>query len=135
MIRTFRGSAAALVAVLASGTVGAVGLGPLSKAGVTDGPAKAFYLTLFNPYPARTSFVIYAVGNDDEERQGRVHVPVAPMPLAGQTSRKFMIYADGLTPGETYAFRVCAEKADNQESEIHARVCSRITARRLVAGG
>lgn len=112
----------------------AVGLGPLTKAGVTDGPDKAFYLTLFNPYARRTSFTVYAVGAEDETVPSRVRVPAGPIPLRAQGARKFTVVAGGLTPGEIYSFRVCAEKLVTEEGPIHARVCSRITARRLPRG-
>lgn len=119
--------------VLASPAI-AVGLGPLRKEGVTDGPNKAFYLTLFNPYKARANFTVYAVGADDELTPARVRVPMGPLPLRAQGARKFTIVAGGLAPGETYTFRVCAEKVIPEEEPIHARVCSRITARRLALG-
>lgn len=125
---------AGLTALASAAAAGAVGLGPLTKSGVTDGPAKAFYLTLYNPYPARTAFRLYAVGNQDEVAQDRVRVPSGPVPLGAEKTRKFMVVASGLQPGEHYAFRVCAEKATPAEREIHARVCSRLVARRLAAG-
>ena len=52
----------------------AVGLGPLEKSGVTDGPAKAFYLSLANPYSTAERFVAEAVGPDDDAPQPRVLV-------------------------------------------------------------
>ena len=113
---------------------GAVGLGPLSKSGITDGPAKAFYLTLYNPYRARTAYAVYAIGTADETPQARVRFPVKTFALRAESGRRFMVIADGLAPGETYTFRVCAEKADDEKEPIHARVCSRITARRIGGG-
>ena len=129
---------AALALALVAGAVSpalAVGLGPLSKSGITDGPAKAFYLTLYNPYKARTAFDVYAIGSADEAPQARVRFPVRSFALRAESGRRFVVIADGLAPGESYAFRVCAEKADDKEEPIHARVCSRITARRIGGGG
>jgi hypothetical protein len=111
----------------------AVGLGPLTKRGVTDGPDKAFYLTIYNPYADRANFTVYAIGADDEQTPARVRVPAGPLPLKSQGVRKFIIVAGGLAPGETYAFRVCAERLLPQEAMIHARVCSRLIAHRLSA--
>jgi hypothetical protein len=112
----------------------AVGLGPLTKTGITDGPDKGFYLTLYNPYKQRVPFTVYAVGAADEIPQDRVRVPLKPIPLNAESARKFMIVAGQLAPGETYAFRVCAERFTAKEEPIHARVCSRITARRVGGG-
>lgn len=109
----------------------AVGMGPLAKSGITDGPRKAFYLTLINPYETATGFHAYAVGNDDETPQPRVRVLPGDVTLAGGSERRLLVVADGLAPGETYHFRVCAERANTQEGMIHARVCSRLSARRL----
>ena len=119
-------------AALASPAI-AVGLGPLTKRGVTDGPDKAFYLTVFNPYAERADFTVYAIGEQDDQRPDRVRVPSGPIPLKSQGARKFTIVAGGLAPGETFAFRVCAERLLPQEPMIHARVCSRLTAHRLPA--
>lgn len=123
----------ALITVAIGGPAGGVGLGPLTKQGLTDGPAKAFYLTLLNPYQGRTAFAVYAIGVDDETPQARVRLPRAPIALGSKASRRLMIIATGLEPGETYAFRVCAEKSQQEEEQIHARVCSRIIARRVPA--
>ena len=79
-MRAIAGAAALLVAVAALAVpASAVGLGPLRKEGVTDGPAKAFYLTLINPYAGRESFRIYAIGVDDENPAGRVRLPAAQL--------------------------------------------------------
>lgn len=123
----------ALAALTAGVPAGSVGLGPLSKSGLTDGPAKAFYLTLINPYQGRVAFSIYAIGGDDESAQPRVRLPTGPLTLGKQTSRRFMIVATDLAPGESYVFRVCAEKTNHEDEQVHARVCSRITARRVPA--
>lgn len=120
-------AALALVAAPAAG----VGLGPLAKSGVTDGPRKAFHLILINPYPAATGFTAYAVGAADETPQPRVRILPGDIRLAGGSERRLLVIASDLAPGETYEFRVCAERADTQEGMIHARVCSRLSARRL----
>lgn len=127
MKRLALGALLALVPTAAA----AVGLGPLSKEGVTDGPAKGFYLTLYNPYEQRTPFVLYAIGAEDEARAARVRLNTNPITLPAKGQRKLMIVADGLQPGERYSFRVCAERYTTQEESIHARVCSRLTARRV----
>lgn len=111
----------------------AVGLGPLAKSGVTDGPRKAFYLTLINPYPQVTRFRAYAVGTEDEQPQARVRILPGEVMMGGSTNRQLLVIAGGLAPGETYAFRICAERVEINEGMIHARVCSRLTARRLPA--
>ena len=131
-----RGRLAVLLGVAAlASPAAAVGLGPLVKQGVSDGPAKGFYLTLINPYAERAQFAVYAIGADDDVIQHRVEVPIGPLALRARTNRKFMIVAGALTPGETYTFRVCAERVTQEEAPIHARVCSRITARRLDVAG
>jgi hypothetical protein len=109
----------------------AVGLGPLSKSGVTDTDRKGFFLTLINPYPAATAFRAYAVGAGDETPQPRVRILPGEATLGGRTTRRILVVATGLAPGETYAFRVCAELAHTPKGMIHARVCSNLSARRL----
>lgn len=121
----------ALGSALLAGPASAVGLGPLVKEGATDGPDKAFYLTLINPYPMRTRFTAYAVGAEDEVPAARVRILPADVWLAGERTRRIVVIAGGLAPGETYRFRVCAERVSNEEGSIHARVCSRLAARRL----
>jgi len=121
------------LAALASTPALAVGLGPLSKSGITDTDRKGFYLTLINPYPVATPFHAYAVGQEDETPQPRVRILPGDVTLAGGTNRRILVIATGLQPGETYTFRVCAERAQNPEEIIHARVCSRLSARRLPA--
>lgn len=126
------GLAATALALAAAPALG-VGLGPLAKAGVTDGPRKAFYLTLINPYPTAVPFHAYAIGIQDEAPQARVRILPGTVTLGGRTNRRLLVIADGLAPGETYMFRVCAERADLPEGMIHARVCSHLSARRLPA--
>ncbi|QPQ55271.1 hypothetical protein IC614_01235 [Allosphingosinicella flava] len=110
----------------------AVGMGPLAKSGLTDGPRKAFYLTVINPYPAAASFKAYAVGVDDEEVQSRVRIlPEATIRIGAKQNRRILVVADDLEPGETFAFRVCAAKAEMVEGMVHARVCSKLSARRI----
>lgn len=133
-MRTISRLAAGLAALaLTAAPAFSVGLGPLAKAGLTDGPRKAFYLTLINPYPAATPFRAYAIGIADEVPQTRVQIFPGDVTLGGNMNRRLLIIADDLAPGETYVFRVCAERADLSEGMIHARVCSHLSARRIAA--
>jgi len=109
----------------------AVGLGPLSKSGITDSDRKGFFLTLINPYPSATPYRAYAVGEEDESPQPRVRIVPAEVTLGGRATRRILVIAQELRPGEEYAFRVCAERSDIEEGMINARVCSRLRARRL----
>jgi len=121
-----------LIALLCIGAPAlAVGLGPLTKSGVTDGEAKAFYLTLINPYPHVETFHSVAIGADDEVRAERVALFPADVAIGGGRSRKLLVIVRPLKPGETYAFRVCAAKTPAPQETIHARVCSKLAARRL----
>ncbi|MDQ8756442.1 hypothetical protein RCO27_09390 [Sphingosinicella sp. LHD-64] len=124
---------AVLALALATAPAAGVGLGPLAKSGITDGPRKAFYLTLINPYPTATAFRAYAVGERDETAQPRVTIFPGETTLGGNANRRLLVIADDLAAGETYAFRVCAERAEPSEGLIHARVCSHLAARRLPA--
>jgi hypothetical protein len=117
--------------LLCSASALAVGLGPLTKQGVTDGPRKAFFLTLINPYPAAETFRAYAVGMDDEIGQPRVRIVPETSRIGGRSNRRIIVIAKDIAPGETFAFRVCAERAQQNEGMIHARVCSKLSARRL----
>jgi hypothetical protein len=126
--------AGAGAALLVAAPAWSVGLGPLNRAGITDGPRKAFYLTLSNPYRSATAFHTYAVGADDEVAQDRVRILPGDVTLGGGTQRQLLVIAGGLAPGEVYNFRVCAERKEHAEGMIHARVCSRLSARRLAAG-
>lgn len=128
-------STALIVAAAFAGPASAVGLGPLRKEGVTDGPAKAFYLTLINPYPGREAFRVYAIGASDETPAARVTLPASQLQVGGERTRRFVVVTNGLAPGESYTFRICAERAQHSEGSIHARVCSRLTARRLARRG
>ena len=111
----------------------AVGLGPLEKSGLTDGAGKAFYLTLINPYPKAERFTAEPIGLVDEQPAKRVTIFPAESVVAANRSRQLLVIVRGLAPGETYSFRVCAQRPPRPEETIHARVCSKLTARRLSA--
>jgi hypothetical protein len=121
-----------LVAVLAAAGLAApalaVGMAPLVKQGMAVGPAKAFYLTVINPYPQARAYRAYADG-DETAAQGITILP-AEMTIKPGGQRKIMVILRDLAPGETREARVCAELA-KQEGFIHARVCSKLTATRL----
>ena len=128
LIRTI----AALALAAAAMPAVAVGLGPLVKEGSIAGPRKAFYLTIVNPEAGSNVFSASAIGFDSERPESRVTVFPSTIRLGGHQNRQILVIADGLTPGETYRFRVCAERAQEPEgTTIHARVCSKLTARRL----
>lgn len=121
--------AAAVATVLPAG---AVGLGPLAKEGFTDGPEKGFWLTLVNPYPQVLDFEAQAIGFDDETPATRVTIIPATARLGGGHDTRLLVVARDLQPGETYAFRVCAMRAQPPAGvTINARVCSKLTAHRL----
>lgn len=73
-----------LVGSLVATSAAAVGLGPLSRSGVTDGAGKAFYLTLTNPYTHAESFEALPLANDAEESAPRVVVFPAVIRLRGK---------------------------------------------------
>lgn len=123
-------SAAALAA-----PASAVTLGPLQKSGITDGPGKAFYLSLANPYPTAERFLATAIGVDDEVAQPRVAVFPDDAMLGGGNRRQLLVIIRDLVPGETYTFRLCAMRMPKPQETIHARVCSKLTARRLAVRG
>lgn len=128
-----RRAAALALATGAAVPAMAVGLGPLVIEGTVAGPRKAFYLTILNPYPDATTFVLSARGRDDEGDPGDVRIHPARLTLAAGSDRRVIVVADNLEPGPTRWFRVCAERAvDPEGSPIHARVCSRLGARRVV---
>lgn len=121
-----------LAAILPVASVAAVGLGPLRVDGMIDGPREGFALTLVNPYREAEAFVAYPVGLEDEEAQPRVTVLPAEAVLGPGRSRSLLVIADGLAPGETFRFRVCAQRrTPPQGILINARVCSKITAHRV----
>lgn len=123
---------AALAAALLATPALAVGLGPLTKSGVTDGPRKGFYLTVINPYRVAQTFTLSALAPDADSGVDRVTILPAQVTVGGGGTRTVLIVADGLTPGETYFFRVCAEKPPVPTETVHARVCSKLSARRLL---
>lgn len=124
---------AALLLAAAAAPAAAVGLGPLAKQGITDGDGKAFYLTLMNPYDRPAEFFAYPVGLEDEARQERVAIVPDRVRLGSKQNRSLLIIARGLAPGETYQFRVCAEREMPEQGTVHARVCSKLSARRIAA--
>ena len=109
----------------------AVGLGPLTKDGVTDSERKGFSLTVINPYPRAETFVLTPLDFTAETAAPRVVVFPSRVTIGGGGNRKVLVVASALTPGERYAFRVCAERPPQTSDIIHARVCSKLTARRL----
>lgn len=112
----------------------AVGLGPLAKAGLTDGPAKGFWLTVSNPYREPREFRAYAIAADSEDEATGVTIYPAVVRLAAGRQRRLLVEIDNIAPGSARTVRVCAELAQ-QEGTIHARVCSKLSARRIAAGG
>lgn len=123
----------ALVLSLVPAAAGAVGLGPLSKSGITDGAAKAFYLTLSNPYPTMERFHANSLMTDSELDPGRVIIFPSRVALGPGGHRQLLIIVRGLAPGEHFRFRVCAGRDPKPEEIVYARVCSTLTARRLPA--
>ena len=109
----------------------AVGLGPMSKEGVTDSDRKGFYLTLINPYPQAETFMLTPLDLASETVAPRVIIIPARTMVGGGRNRKVLVIASDLSPGERYAFRVCAEMPPKPMETIHARVCSTLTARRI----
>lgn len=117
----------AAMALLAA-PAGAVGMGPLSKSGLTDGPAKAFYLTVSNPYDRPESFRVFA---EDPGLAERVALRPAEFRLGAGKSRTVLAIATGLAAEETFKFRVCARKFDDEKDLVRAKVCSTLSARRV----
>lgn len=113
----------------------AVGLGPLSKSGVTDGPAKAFYLDLRNPYDHSETFQSLAFEHDGETPAANVAIFPSTTTLAANGGRRLLVIARNLRPGESYTFRVCASRPPKPNETVYARVCSKLTARRILARG
>lgn len=129
MIRLFT---AALLAGVGLSSAGAVGLGPLTHSGVTNSERKGFYLTLINPYPRQERFRIYSVEWDTEKPVGRVFIPMRKTSVGPNAERRILVIDTGLAPGEEHRFRVCAERVMPPGEElIHARVCSKLIARRV----
>ena len=112
--------------------VSAVGLGPLTKEGLTDGPQKGFYLTLFNPYPDAVDYHTQAIDYADEAAVTRVTVLPSTIRLGANRSTQLLVVARDLVPGETFRFRVCAERVQPPIGVyVNARVCSKLTAHRV----
>lgn len=132
VMRMCRLAAPAALIMALTAPLGAVGLGPLSSEGVIDGPRRGFSLTLLNPYAEKTEFRAYAVGADNELPQLRVNILPAIATLGPRQSRRLLVIADELAAGETYSFRVCAERSTPPEGlRITARVCSKLSAHRI----
>lgn len=124
-------SGALFLATLGLTPAAAVGLGPLVADGATLSDRKGFYLTLINPYPSRERFRLYGVELDNETPVARVLIPMRMVVLGPKSQRKLLVIDSGLMPGETHRFRVCAERVEPAgKAFIHARVCSKLTARR-----
>lgn len=121
-----------LAGIAAAVPAGAIGLGPLNQTGLIDGPSRAFELVLYNPYQSSERFNAYAVAANDETPQARVSLTPAAATLGGGQTRRLLVVAHDLQPGESFAFRVCAERDIPPEGiAINARVCSKLTARRV----
>ncbi len=128
-------TAAAAALALGAGPALAVGLSPLVKAGDTASPAKAFYLTITNPYPQPRAFRAYVDGlAEAEQATDLVDIHPAKLTIKGGGDRRIMVILRGLAPGETREARVCAQLAQS-EGMIHARVCSKLSARRPARRG
>lgn len=123
----------AATALLAAPTAAmAVGLGPLTVSGLIDGPNEGFRLTLVNLDASAGDFTLYGTAWDGEARQPRIAILPPEATLGAGRTRDVLVIAQDLSVGETYRFRVCAErKPDSEGTMIHARVCSKITARRI----
>lgn len=125
-------AASALILAVSVSHAGAVGLGPLSESGLTNSDRKGFFLTLINPYPAQEKFRLSAVAWADETPETRVLLPLSEVTLGPKAQRRVLVIDTGLVPGEEHQFRVCAQRVDqSQETMVHARVCSKLTARRV----
>lgn len=109
----------------------AVGLGPLTKEGITDSDRKGFYLTVINPYPKSETFTLTPLDATAETPAPRVSIFPARLAIGGGRTSKVLVVASGLTPRERYTFRVCAERPPLPTETLHARVCSKLTAGRV----
>lgn len=121
----------ALLGAIAAAPAAAVGLAPLSKQGLTDGPSKAFYLTVINPYPRVERFDLQALAPGAEAQEPAVRLIPQSVAIGGGGSRRVLVIADSIAPGTTRTFRVCAERTPLPTETIHARVCSTLSARRV----
>jgi hypothetical protein len=128
----WRTAGAVLAGTLSLAPAGAVGLGPLLNEGATNSERKGFYLTLINPYPQQERFRLYSIEWDGERPVARVRIPLSRPVLGAKSQRRILVFDTALIPGETHRFRVCAERIAPAEGEmVHARVCSKLTARRV----
>ncbi len=116
--------------VLTSTAAVAVGLGPLEKSGLTASEAKGFYLTLTNPYKEPYRFRTF-VDPDSPGAGDRVTILPEVALMAPESNRKILVVVRDLVPGEQFDVRVCAERIESKEVVIHARVCSKLSARRV----
>lgn len=107
----------------------AVTFGPLEKSGDTKSERKGFYLNLANPYQRAYAFRVY-VDPQDEALSDRIRILPEQALLSGGGKRRILVIADDLTPGEEFTFNICAERVLEKMEAVHARVCSRLTARR-----
>lgn len=131
-MRPMTALAAGLAAIALAGPVLAVGMAPLAKQGMTVGPAKAFYLTVINPYAQAREFRAYVDGPADEATREDVSILPAVVTIKPGGQRRVVVIMRGLQPGETRDTRICAELA-KMEGMVHARVCSKLSATRLAA--
>lgn len=122
-----------LLSLIAAAPAVAVGLGPLTKEGSTPSAAKAFYLTMINNGSSADVYRASAIGFADELPQSRVMIIPSVIPIGANTTRRILVIVRDLRPGETYAFRVCADSPPRPRETIHARVCSKLSAHRLAA--
>lgn len=123
------------LALLLASPAFAVGLSPLGKDGLTAGPNKAFYLTVINPYAEPRVFTVTPEAEATPaptEALATKDIAILPatLTIAPRGQRRVMVVLRNLAPGESRTARVCAQLA-KQEGLIHARVCSKLSARRL----
>lgn len=109
----------------------AVGLGPLKKEGVTGGSAKGFWLTVSNERRQPQTIILSARSATAEALEERVVVIPDRLLVGPERTRRVLVMARSLQPDERYTFRVCAEAPPEPKETIHARVCSKLTARRI----
>lgn len=120
----------ALALVASAGPAVAVGLGPLEKSGTTASERKGLYLTVGNPYRTAHNFRLF-VEEGSGIAPGRVTIHPSTASIAPSAHRRILVIVDGLIPGEEVNFRLCAERIEERRVTVHARVCSKLGARRL----
>ncbi len=118
-----------VLAISINAPAAAVTFGPLQKSGNTTSDRKGFYLNLANPYDQAFEFRIFLEPGDMGLRD-RVRILPAAAILRSRGKRRILVVVQDLTPGEALEFKVCAERAPQSKETVHARVCSRLTARR-----